>query len=417
MTAEIICVGTELLLGDIVNTNAQYLARELSLLGINVYYQEVVGDNPERLMEVLERALSRSDLILTTGGLGPTYDDLTKETIAKSVRKKLVKNEESYQRLVSAFCHFGREMTENNVKQAYLPEGCIPMQNNHGTAPGCIVETEDNKCVMMFPGPPSEMKPMFKESAKPYLEKRSGYTIVSKNIRVFGMGESEAEHKLKELMLSSKNPTVAPYAKTGEMSIRVTARGKDEKTCVSLIDPMIERVRGIIGDDVIYSTEYDTLQETLVRLLTEKGLKVCTAESCTGGLVAKRITEVEGASKVFELGLVTYANEIKTQFLGVSPDVLERFGAVSEQTARLMSEGAIEVSGADVAVSITGIAGPGGGSEEKPVGTVFVCVADKHMRWVKKLSITGRGERETVRYLASSHALDMLIRFVKNRYR
>lgn len=416
MTAEIICVGTEILLGDIVNTDAQYLARELSLLGINVYYQDVVGDNPERLLGTLKTALGRADLIITTGGLGPTYDDLTKETIAASVGKKLALNQESYDRLVAAFRHFGREMTENNVKQAYLPEGCIPMQNDHGTAPGCIIETEDGKCVMMFPGPPSELKPMFVSSARPYLEKRSGLTIVSKNIRIFGLGESEVEFKLRDLMKTAQNPTVAPYAKTGEVTLRVTARGENEAVCLALIEPMIGKIRAVIGEDVIYSTEHGNLQQALVALLTEKGLKVCTAESCTGGLVAKRITDVPGSSAVFEVGLVSYANEVKSQFLGVPEQTLASVGAVSAETAYAMTEGALHISGADVAVSITGVAGPGGGSEEKPVGTVYVCVGDSHLRWVKRLAIRGRGERETIRYLASSHALNMLIRFVRNRY-
>ena len=323
MNAEILCVGTELLLGDTVNTNAAHIARGLARMGVTVYHQSVVGDNPQRLKEELERALQTSDIVITTGGLGPTYDDLTKETVAEHFGKKMVLNEECLAGIRRFFERIDREMTENNVKQAMMPEGALVLQNPNGTAPGLIVEG-GGKAVILMPGPPREMSAMFDEQVVPYLMKKSNKTLVSRNIHVFGMGESKVESILREKMEQSENPTIAPYAKDGEMFLRVTAFAESTEEARALTDPVVRELCEILGD-VVYGVDVGDLQHALVNTLIQKGLKIATAESCTGGLVGKRITEVPGASGVFDCGVCSYANGIKEKLLGVSHETLERF--------------------------------------------------------------------------------------------
>ena len=331
MKAEILCVGTELLLGDIVNTNAAYIAKELANLGIDVYNQAVVGDNPDRLKESLEQAFQRNDIVVMTGGLGPTYDDLTKETVAQLFGKKMILHQESLERIERFFKYYNRVMTENNRKQAYMPEGATVFPNDNGTAPGLAVE-KDGKIAILLPGPPREMIPMFSSSVVPYLQQFSGSTLYSSNIHLFGIGESQVETILREMMVSHRNPTIAPYAKEGEVRLRVTASAKAKEEAKEMVLPVVEQIRDILGK-YIYGIDVGDLQTALVQKLTEKKKKVACAESCTGGYISKRLTEVPGASLVFDCGVCSYANEIKERVLGVSHETLAAHGAVSRETA------------------------------------------------------------------------------------
>ena len=410
MNAEILAVGTELLLGDILNTNAQYLAVELASMGIGVLHQTVVGDNPGRLLEAAKQALSRSDILITTGGLGPTGDDITRETVSQALGLPLVLDAESLRRMEEYFHRSGRAMTENNRKQAMLPEGAVVFANDWGTAPGCAVERE-GKIAVMLPGPPREMRPMYEHCVRPYLEKFGEGVIASQSLRIFGMGESAVEPKLADLM-EGANPTLAPYAKDGEVLLRVTARAGTHEKALALCAPVAGEIRARLGD-VVYGENIDSLQQAVVALLCEKAKKVAIAESCTGGLVAKRVTEVPGSSEVFDCGVVSYANAVKSRLLGVRAATLDAFGAVSPQTAAEMAEGVRILGRADVGISTTGIAGPGGGTREKPVGLVYIGLSDGRTCLVKKLLLGhGSNEREFIRYLASSHVLDLLRRFV-----
>lgn len=418
MTAEILCVGTELLLGNIVNTNAAFIAQELAAMGIYTYYQTVVGDNPERLKSALEKALERVDAVIMTGGLGPTYDDLTKETVAKHFNRKMYMHEPSLRKIESIFEKFykqnNRKMTENNKKQAMMPEGAIVFDNEQGTAPGLAIEG-DGKIVVMLPGPPRELKPMFLTKVVPYISKFSQKTLVSTNIHIFGMGESAVEDRLKQMMTTYENPTIAPYAKEGEVLLRVTASAGNKGIALAMIEPVIKEIQNQIGE-YIYGIDVDSIQNALVINLKEKKLKIAVAESCTGGLVSKRITEIPGSSEVFECGLCTYSNEMKTKLLGVKEETLNKHGAVSKETAIEMASGVRKVSGADLGVSITGIAGPDGGTPEKPVGLTYIAVDSDHFRDVLELYLS-RGyssEREFIRYLASSHALNLALKTLKN---
>ena len=404
MTGEILCVGTELLLGDIINTNAAFLARELAALGIGVYHQTVVGDNGGRLREAVELALSRSDLLVMTGGLGPTYDDITKETAAEALGKKLVWNQQAYDRMEAYFARTGRVMSENNRKQAMMPEGAVVFQNENGTAPGAAMESGE-KVIVLLPGPPSEMEPMFCNQVRPYLEGKTGQTFLSRTVHLFGIGESAAEEQLRELMESSHNPTVAPYAKTGEVLLRVTAAAKNEQEAKKLLAPAVEEIQKRMGP-YVYGVDVGTLQNAAVTALRQKGLTVSTAESCTGGGVAKRITEVPGASQVLQAGICTYTNRMKAELLGVKERTLQNYGAVSERTALEMAQGVRIRTGADIGVSVTGVAGPDP-SEGKPVGLVFVSVSSQWYEQTVQLHLArGSGnERERVRHLAENHAL------------
>ena len=404
MTGEILCVGTELLLGDIINTNAAFLARELAALGISVYHQTVVGDNGNRLCEAVKLALSRSDLLVMTGGLGPTYDDITKETAAAALGKRLVWNQQAYDRMEAYFARTGRVMSENNRKQAMMPEGALVFQNENGTAPGAAVES-DGKVIVLLPGPPSEMEPMFCDQVRPYLEGKTGQIFLSQTVHLFGIGESAAEEILRSWMESSKNPTVAPYAKTGEVLLRVTAAAPDRKQARKLLEPAVQEIQKRLGA-YVYGVDVGTLQNAVVLAMKHRGLTVSTAESCTGGGVAKRITEVSGASAVLRAGICTYTNEMKTALLGVKEKTLKSYGAVSAQTALEMARGVKARTGSDIGVSVTGVAGPQP-SEEKPVGLVFVSVSSPWHEQTMQLHLArGSGnERERVRCLAENHAL------------
>ena len=409
-TAELIAVGTELLLGNIANTDAQMLSKGLSALGINVYYHTVVGDNPQRLKAAVEIAKSRADIIITTGGLGPTCDDLTKNVLAECFGKKLVYDEASAERIRDYFqrLHPGGTMTENNLQQAYLPEGCTIFSNDWGTAPGCAFEA-DGVRVIMLPGPPNECTPMFEHRAVPYLRALADGVIASRTLKIFGMGESAVEARLRDRMNALTNPTLAPYAKTGEVELRITAKAATVEEARALIVPVEEAVRDMFGP-LVYGAEVASMEAVVLDLLKEKGLTLGTAESCTGGLVAKRMTDLPGSSAVFKGGVVSYTNEVKAGVLGVPQAMLDEFGAVSAQVARAMAQGARRVLGCDLAVSLTGVAGPDPDDRNNPVGLIYVALDTPKGTRVRELHlINGRARIRTV---AATNAFDMVRRYL-----
>ncbi len=409
-TAEIISVGTELLLGEILNTDAQFLGRELSELGINVYYQTVVGDNPGRLRQAVDIAKGRADILLTTGGLGPTCDDLTKETLARAFGRELVFHEESARRIRAYFEEHlhGAPMPETNLQQAMLPEGCVVFPNDWGTAPGCAFQA-DGVHVLMLPGPPGECVPMFTHRALPYLRALSPEVIRSRALRLFGVGESAAEALLREEMNAMKNPTLAPYAKEGEVELRITAKAGSEEEAGALIAPVEARVRALFGDR-IYGADGDTLEGVTLRELKARGLTFGCAESCTGGLIAKRMTDLPGASAVFRGGLVTYQSQAKEALLGVPHDLLARRGAVCREVAEAMAQGARRALGCDLAAATTGVAGPGPDDRGNPVGLVYVALATPEGVFCREthLGMT----RRRVRTAAAHHAFDLARRWL-----
>lgn len=407
MNCELLAVGTELLLGEIVNLDAQIIAQGLNEHGINVYWETVVGDNPARLREAVDIARRRADIIITTGGLGPTADDLTKETVAAAFGKRLEMDQQQLARLRE---RMGPGMTPNNEKQALLPEGCTVLINDWGTAPGCAFESE-GKHVIMLPGPPRECRPMFQYRALPYLERLQGGVIGSRYIKIFGIGESAMEHMVKPLMDRMTQVTMAPYAKEGECELRITARAESRRAALDLCDPVVEQVKAILGR-AVYGVDVSSLEEVVVRGLREQGKTIALAESCTGGLLAKRITDVPGASQVFGYGCITYWDEAKRRLLGVKRETLERHSDVSEQTALEMARGVRALSGADIGVSTTGFAGPSGGTETCPVGTVFIGVSWPDGETVLRPERRYMRSREQVRRSASSHALDLVRREV-----
>lgn len=408
---ELISVGTEILLGDILNTDAQYLSIELAKLGISVIHQSTVGDNKERLLAQLDEAAKRSDIIILSGGLGPTPDDLTKEVCCEFFGKEMFLHEPTVEKIKKYFSSKGIEMAQNNLKQAMLPKDCVIFPNDNGTAPGMAIE-KDGVHILVLPGPPRELKPMFQNCAVPYLMQFSDRIIVSHNIRTFGIGESSMAERVNDLF-DARNPTVAPYAKDGEALLRVTAMAKTKEDAESLCEPVIEEIENRL-DAYVYGVDYNCIEEAVVAMLKEHHLKVATAESCTGGLIAKRITDVPGASEVFECGIISYANEIKHKVLGVSEDDLNKYGAVSEPVAKQMAQGALKVSGADIAVSVTGIAGPDSDSTSKPVGLVYIGLADKENVWVREIR-TSRRDRSYNRYVSASNALNMIRLYIDNK--
>ncbi len=405
MNCELISVGTELLLGNILNTNAQYISQKLADLGVNCYIQTTVGDNAERLEEAVCRALERADTVILTGGLGPTCDDLTKETVSAAFHKELVLDRDSLDYIKARFARMGREMTPNNVKQAMFPEGSAILPNPNGTAPGCILE-EAGKAAILLPGPPHEMEPMFDAAVMPYLERRSGARLYSRMVRIFGKGESSVEHEMRDLM-DGENPTVAPYALAGEVKLRVTARCKDETEGEELVAPMIGKIRERLGE-VVYSDEGKELHEVCAELLEKNKKTLAVAESCTGGMLAAKLVSVPGSSRYFLEGCVTYSNQAKVKRLGVSRQTLERYGAVSAQVALEMAVGIRVSSGADIGLAVTGVAGPGGGTREKPVGLVYIALSTGEGTQMRELRLAG--DRERIRGLSCLHTLDMLRR-------
>ena len=406
MIVELISVGTEILLGNIVNTNAAYLSEKCAQLGLSLYYQTVVGDNPDRLEETLRLALGRSDVVILGGGLGPTQDDLTKEVAARVLGKKLVEDPHSRELIQRFFDTRGmKEITENNWKQALVPEGASVVDNDNGTAPGLILE-EGEKIVILLPGPPGEMKPMFEKDIFPYLNKKQPEVIVSEMIKICGMGESKVESMIRDLIEKQSNPTIATYAKIGEVHLRLTAKAADEAAAKKLMKPVIRELKVRFGGHIYTTDEMVTLEESVVGLLKEQQLTLTTVESCTGGLFTGRLVNVQGASEVLKQGFITYSNKAKRKLIGVKKLTLKEFGAVSDKTAKEMAKGAILTTGSDVAVSITGIAGPDGGTKEKPVGLVYIAVSVKGTMQVEEYHFTGN--RMKIRESAVTAALTLL---------
>ncbi len=405
MTAEIICVGTELLLGNIVNTNAAFLSEKLAYLGINCYFQTVVGDNRDRLLSVINTALSRADILIFSGGLGPTEDDLTKETVAEALGKKLIRDKWAEQEIAEYFALRGRVPTDNNWKQADVIEGCEILYNKNGTAPGIFV-SEGEKTVILLPGPPLELKSMFTDSVMPKLQQKCGQVFYSQTVKIVGPGESSVETQILDMLNTQENPTIAPYAKTGEVHLRVTARAKDEKEAREKTAPVVEELYRRFGN-AVYTTDADeTLEMALTKLLIKKKYTMTTAESCTGGMIAARMVNAPGVSAVLKSGFITYANEAKEELLGVSHDTLEKFGAVSRETAEEMAEGAVKAAHTDVAVAVTGIAGPDGGTKEKPVGLVYIGVNVRGNVEVREYHFSG--SRQKIRESVTAAALTFL---------
>ena len=416
MIAEIVAVGTELLMGQVLNTDAQYIARRLSELGVTLHRQVVVGDNPARIREAIHTAIGRADVVITTGGLGPTADDITKETCAEALGLPMERSPEAEKQVRGWFARNNYPMTENNLRQADFAKGAIILENHNGTAPACIVE-KDGKAVINLPGPPRELMPLFAESVAPYLARRSGAVIVSRYMRVFGMGESAVESRLHDMMENSLNPTVAPYCSTGEVQLRLTVRVAHESEAAALLDPAEREIRARLGN-VVYAVTDDpeyTMEQALVKALCAAKKTMVTAESCTGGMITSKIVNVSGASDVFLEGCVTYSNAAKMRTLGVKAETLEKFDAVSRETALEMAEGARRRADADYAVSVTGLAGPGGGTPEKPVGTVWLGLATREGVQARLLQL--HGNRERIRTLAALNAMHWVLETVEKEER
>ena len=413
MIVELISVGTEILLGNIVNTNAAFLAEQCATLGLSCYYQTTVGDNEERLTTTIRTALDRSDIIILSGGLGPTQDDLTKESVAKVLGKELVMDNHSKELIAAYFEKKGVKPTDNNWKQALVPEGAIVVDNANGTAPGLII-SENEKTVILLPGPPNELIPMFKESIYPYLSEKGTGIIYSKTVKICGIGESKVESEITDLMERQVNPTIAPYAKTGEVHLRVTAKAVDEKSARKLLKPVVKDLKGRFGSAVYTTEEEVTLEQAVVDLLLANNLTVSTVESCTGGMVAARLINVPGVSEVFKSGSITYSNKAKRKIVGVKRSDLEKHGAVSEKVAKDMAKGEAMLTKADVVVSVTGIAGPDGGTVEKPVGLVYIGCYVKGKITVQKYQFSG--SRAKIRESAVSAALTFMRQCVLEYY-
>ena len=376
MITELVAVGTEILLGNIVNTNSAYLAEKCAQLGLSLYYQTVVGDNEQRMKDTIKTALDRSDVVILTGGLGPTEDDLTKEITAEVMGLPLVEDAHSRELLDAYLKQYEkndaqRRITSNNYKQAMVPQGALVLDNHNGTAPGLIIE-KNGKTAILLPGPPNELKPMFEEEVFPYLRKKQPEIIYSQMVKICSIGESQVAEEIQDLISQQSNPTIAPYAKTGEVHLRVTAKAENEKECKKLIKPVVRELKSRFGKNIFATEEKKTLEEAVVDMLKDQKLTLSLAESCTGGAIASRIVNVPGASDVFLQGMVTYSNRAKRKSLGVKKNTLKTYGAVSEKCAKEMAKGGCFVTKTDICLSVTGIAGPDGGTKEKPVGLVYI---------------------------------------------
>ena len=414
MICELISVGTELLLGNIVNTNTQFLAEKCALLGLSLYHQVTVGDNRERLTQVIRTALERADILILTGGLGPTEDDLTKEVCAEAMGFSLAEDPHTRKRIEEYFRNsIYKEIPDNNWKQAIVPQGAKVLDNSNGTAPGLIME-KDGKTAILLPGPPNELIPLFNEQVYPYLEKLRPEVIRSQMVKICGVGESQVEDKLLDLIDAQTNPTIATYAKTGEVHLRITASAPSPEAADKLIKPVVKEIKKRFGDAVYSTKENESLEMAVVRLLKKYDLTVTTAESCTGGMLAARLVNVPGVSDVFREGYITYSNKAKRRLLDVNKSTLKKYGAVSEQTAKEMAVGGVFATGADVCVATTGIAGPDGGTEEKPVGLVYISCYLKDKVTLERFQF--KGNREKVREQTVVKALDLLRRSILKNY-
>lgn len=405
MKTAILSVGTELLFGQITNTNTVYLSQQLNMMGFDVMYHYTVGDNPERVAEMIELAFKDCDIVLTTGGLGPTQDDLTKEVACKVMGDELVMKDDVLEELIAMFKKNNRIMTDNNRKQAEMPSRAVVFKNDAGTAPGFALEN-DGKYIICMPGPPREMTRMFEKTVKPFLQDMSNQVIHYKMVRTFGIGESQLETELLGIIDGQTDPTIATYAKEGESSVRIASKRDTLKEAEEAVNEMLARVEECIGQ-YIYSTDDEELVEVVCKKLIDKGLTLSSAESCTGGMFAASVTNVAGVSACFDRGIVTYSNQAKMDELGVSEETLEKYGAVSAQTAMEMAEGLAKVSGSDVCISVTGIAGPGGGTEEKPVGLVYLGLCYNGEVSYKELRLRNMG-RKWIRQVSVLNMLDLI---------
>ena len=405
---EILSVGTELLLGHVTNTDARDISEMLSQIGINVRYHTVVGDNPQRLEDCVEVAKERADIIITTGGLGPTCDDLTKQILAKAFGLRLVRDENEYQGLYE-YINIGKLLTPNNFQQAMLPEGCTVFHNDWGTAPGCAFE-KDGKIVIMIPGPPKECNAMFRACAIPYLKKLSDEQIVSHSLCIFGMGESAVDQMFRDEMNAMTNPSMAPYAKECDCLLQVTAKARSEAEAEEMLGPIIAHVKEKLGE-YVYGMDVECIEEAVIQLLREKQLRFSAAESCTGGDIARRFTEIPGASEFFLGGVVTYTNEAKAKLLGIDPALIEEKGAVSFEVAKEMAQRVRALTGSDIGLGVTGLAGPDGDGVHE-VGTVFVSLAAPEQTWVKELHLGAFRTRSFIRRMAGNHLYDMMRRYL-----
>ncbi|MFW5799632.1 MAG: competence/damage-inducible protein A [Spirochaetota bacterium] len=410
MKAEILCIGTELLHGDIVNTNAKNISLKLAELGIDVYYHSVVGDNPQRIKKAFELALNRVDIVITTGGLGPTQDDITKEIAAEHFGLVMKYDEESYQHVKKIYKRLKKDMPENNMSQAYFPEGSIILENICGTANGCIVEKEGKTAVLM-PGPPIEMNTMLKRKVLPFLKEKSDSVVVGEKIIVTGLGESTAETMIMDLIKAQSNPTIAPFAGRGRVVFRITAKAENKEKAKELIKPLREEILKRFGKNA-YPVDETSIEKYICEKLIEKNLTIATAESCTGGLIASKLVDFPGISKVFKEGFVTYSNESKIKRLSVKENTLKRHGAVSKETAKEMAEGAALSAETDIGLSVTGVAGPGGGTTEKPVGLVYIAIYYKDKTYVRETNYPG--SRDIIRERSVNYAFDFLKRKIFN---
>ena len=405
---EIISVGTELLLGHVTNTDARDISEMLSKIGINVKYHTVVGDNPERLRKCVETAKSRADIIITTGGLGPTCDDLTKQILAEAFGLRLVENKAEREGLYD-YIRYGKKFTDNNFTQAMLPEGCTVFHNNCGTAPGCGFE-KDGKIVVMIPGPPKECNAMFKACAVPYLRSLSDEQIVSHAIHVFGMSESALDQLFRDEMNAMTNPTMAPYAKESDCLLQITAKAKSTEEAEKMMKPVIEHCCEVLGD-VVFGIDVESVEERVMQLLSEKKMTFSAAESCTGGELAKRFTDMPGASEFFLGGVTTYTNGAKAKLLGIDPELIEAKGAVSREVAIEMAERVRALLGTDMGIGVTGLAGPDGDGVHE-VGTVFVSLATKDGTFVRELHVGDRRTRSYIRRVSGNFVFDMMRRYM-----
>ena len=405
---EILSVGTELLLGHVTNTDTRDIAQMLSGAGIDVRWQTVVGDNPQRLRDCVEIAKSRADIIITTGGLGPTCDDLTKTILAEAFGLKLVKNEAEYAGLYDYF-HVKKNFTPNNFQQAYLPEGCTVFHNDWGTAPGCAFEAQ-GKTVLMLPGPPKECVPMFRACALPYLRRFSDGIIVSHTLNIFGLGESTIDQMFRDEMNEMRNPSMAPYAKECDCLLKVTAKAPTEAEAEAMLRPVMDEVRARLGD-IVYGEDVETVEEAVMQLLQRKKLSFAATESCTGGDIARRFTDLPGASAYFLGGVVSYTNGVKAGVLGIDPALIEEKTAVSFEVAKEMAERVRALTGADVGLGVTGLAGPDGDGVHE-VGTVFISLSDGEQTWVRETHMGEHRTRSFVRRMAGNYAFDMLRRYM-----
>lgn len=414
MVVEILAVGTELLLGNIANTNAQYLSQKCAALGLNVYHHTVVGDNEKRMTDAIKRAFKRSDIVILTGGLGPTEDDMTKEVCAEVMGFELVEDAHTKERISAHFKAAGRKnITENNWKQAVVPKGAKVLDNNNGTAPGLIMESE-GKTAILLPGPPNELKPLFTEQVTPYLKSLQPETIYSQMVKVCGIGESRAETMILDMIDAQTNPTIATYAKTGEVHLRVTARAEDEEQAKKLVKPVVKELKKRFGTNIYTTNEDENLEDVVVKLMKKYDLTVTTAESMTGGMLAGRIVNVAGASECFREGFITYSNKAKRKTLDVSKTTLKKYGAVSEQTAKEMAKGGVFATDSDICVAVTGFAGPEDTPEE-PKGLVYISCYIKDEVFVKEFHFTGN--RMKIREQAVVQALDLLRRCILEQYK